>query len=281
MTMLLRAGFCRYLKSPLTWIVAAVLTACGAYLGFSASAAMATHLIPTVAFAVLISLSVGKEYSDRTVCNKVIAGHSKKTVYLSEYLLAATLCTVMLVLFFGAMLLSRPIDLSVVPLLVGVGVAVGCLLFHLAFVALFVLLSMLISNHIVSPIVSIVLILAVMFWATSWYETWARPRFYANCYTYVEQENGESVKVVAAWKYNPKYITGIRRDLYTATLAILPTGQMITYTQIWEGYLFAEEPAALTDAQSRNLLVLPLCSLGLITAASYVGSVVFEKRDLK
>lgn len=102
MSKLLSAELARLRKSRLFWLTAAGMLLGEIYvLQFGARVNQASHvpleqyyyyLAPTVGifFAVWISIFLGTEYSDGTMRNKLIAGHTRGDIYLSYYLTALT-----------------------------------------------------------------------------------------------------------------------------------------------------------------------------------------------
>ncbi len=111
---LIRASFVRYLKSPLTWIVAGITLIAGFLYGIQSviegSDGLHDLMLDDVAFlfpaalgAIVVVLTVGREFADHTVRNKIITGSTKPQIYLSEAITAAA------VMSFYALLVTVPI----------------------------------------------------------------------------------------------------------------------------------------------------------------------------
>ena len=104
MMKLLRADFRRYFKSKLFWISLAISAVLGLASGKRVyDAAMVDDIYVVfgfIVFAVLIALTVGREFSDGGFRNKITSGHTKGKIFLSEYIAAICIC---LILFFVSM----------------------------------------------------------------------------------------------------------------------------------------------------------------------------------
>lgn len=82
MIKLLRSEARRYFKNVLFWLGIAALLICGLYFGTLENLDVTYHLVVPIVMAVLISLIVGREYSDGGFRNKIISGHSKGKIFL-------------------------------------------------------------------------------------------------------------------------------------------------------------------------------------------------------
>lgn len=111
---LIRASFVRYLKSPLTWIIAGIMLIAGFLYGIQSVVEGndsfpelmlddVTFLIPAALGAIVVVLTVGREFADHTVRNKIITGSTKPQIYLSEAITAAA------VMSFYALLVTVPL----------------------------------------------------------------------------------------------------------------------------------------------------------------------------
>ncbi len=97
---LLRSSCMRYLKSPLTWGIAAfillaeiLLARQTVYTEYDGTLILSLNvlsfLLPLALGAMVVVLTVGREFSDHTVRNKIITGSSKPQIFLSESVTAA------------------------------------------------------------------------------------------------------------------------------------------------------------------------------------------------
>ena len=111
---LIRASFVRYLKSPLTWIIAGITLIAGFLYGIRSVIEGddgfpdlilddVAFLFPAALGAIVVVLTVGREFADHTIRNKIITGSTKPQIYLSETITAAA------VMSFYALLVTVPL----------------------------------------------------------------------------------------------------------------------------------------------------------------------------
>ena len=65
---------------------------------------------------------------------------------------------------------------------------------------------------------------------------------------------------------NPKYLTGVKRDIYRHILNLIPTGQMLQFGNL-----------EYTD----DMLYLPLYAVGVTVVCTLIGLVVFRRKDIR
>ena len=178
MSNLLSAGFIRLWRSKIFWISCIFVTAAtvmsiwtrysdGVQFGYHSSIDTAfTYYVLFIAVLIPIActLFIGVEYADGTIRNKLISGHRKGSVYLSNLILCSVasliMCTFAVVpgLCVGLPLLGE--------FAMGWSRAIlffaGVYALSLAWTALFTLLSMLVSNRAVSAVAAILLSLSLL-----------------------------------------------------------------------------------------------------------------------
>lgn len=284
MTKLLRAGVRRYAINPLTWVAFAAALLGGAFFGYMTNWCFYVEdiymAIPSFICAILISLSVGREFSDGVIRNKITAGHRKGIIYLSELLLALINCTVIVILFWGVFAAFNTALLSKMPVSVICKLFVGCWLLQVTFVALHVLISSLITSKATASIVNLVLILAVIFSAYWIDDRLSQPEYF---YEYGYNEEADEWYATEEKTLNPDYVKGVTRDIYEVVLDVLPYGQTVEYVTVFDVYCMGseEEPLSLTAEQKTALNTHPFYSLGFIVAISAVGWFFFRRKDMK
>lgn len=230
------------------------------------------------AAAVLISLFVGREYSDGVMRNKLVVGHSRASIYLSNlivstvggfilqmaYVIAMYLfCRV----FFGAFAISNK---EIVKLqLLGL-----CL--TAAYSAIFTLLAMLIHSKAAAAIVTMITAMVLFVYGIDIYQTIALERFFNNPEqnenTFIaldvsEEEPGEEQdEEYYVDEYIPEPLTGTKRVIYEFLYDFLPSCQA---AQISE--------CVLPDAWDRFVLY----DCGIVALTSMAGLLLFRRKDLK
>ena len=165
MSNLLRAGLARYLKHPLTALVAVASLVIGLLGGRNAVYTIDdVYLIALfIAFAAFISLFVGREHGEGGFRNKAVTGYTKGQIFLSEWLLHTVFCLCLLLLFLiGFAPLAHEV-LAPVPARVLALITLCFVMMTVAVVTLLCTLALLVSQRAVSAILSVLLVIGLLF----------------------------------------------------------------------------------------------------------------------
>ena len=282
MTKLLSAGYRRLFRSVFFWIGLAVT--CGYQLlgvlnnlhyksAFVDQVIKADHtllpdtLITALVMSVLIALLIGREYSDKTVRNKIVTGHSRLTIYLSNLIVCSTAAaiyyvvpTLLIGLGLGAPLLGG-FELTakafILPALIG-------LLAMLGLTSLFLLVVMSIQNRTVAAVTVLILAIALMMWVTVPMREALEAPQYVDEYVFSEEVNdfvptGNTVE-------SPAYVGGPARVALEFLYNFLPSGQ--------------EEQASPYN-KTADMADLPFWGLAFIAVTTVGGAWIFRKKELK
>lgn len=274
---LLRAGFARYLKNPLTALVAVASLVIGLLGGRNAVYTIDdVYLIALfIAFAAFISLFIGREHGEGGFRNKAVTGYTKGQIFCSEWLLHTAFCLAMLLLFLvGFAPLAHEV-LSPVPGSVLVLIALCFVCMTVAVVTLLCVLSMLISSRAVSAILSVLLVVGLLFASYKIDEALSTPQYY---YTHHYDEGGELISVEQ--KESPIYVDGVARTLLSHLNYAIPLGQSEPLLQcigVWN----YEDASNQVLSHLKVVKFFPLYSLGMIALVGGIGYVIFHRRDLK
>lgn len=223
------------------------------------------NLLPTIGFAIafFVSLRVGTEFDNHTIRNKLIVGHSRTTVFFSEYgvcLLASLSLLVVMLLFSGVSgyILFQEFALNWQMIL---QLIFCCVLLTGVFSTMFVGISMNVHNKAAAVVANVVFLLAIYFLASFVGSALNESEM---TYEYVRitaeggLEFGDMIK-------NPAYVEGMQRSIYQFIYDALPTGQAIQLNN-------------LELEQISRWPVLSVIMLTIFTAAGFLG---FRKRDIK
>ncbi len=284
MSKLLRAGFRRYTRNILFWIGIVLSIGVGFYVGYETSDTSrvddAYYLIPMFAYAVIVSLMIGREFSDGIFRNKITAGHSKGKIFVSEALLAISVCMLMFLLTSVCFAIMNMRMFKIIPTSVLVLIYVGIFLTTLAFVSLFVLISTSLSTKVISAILSLLLIFGFYFTAYEIVEITRQEEFH-----YAMEFDPETGKVGLSDELspNPDYIGGPLRMVFEIADDTLPLGQFIQYADMLYPMFRLEngEVATVSNEDMTTLYTRPLYSLGLIIVLLGSGYIIFRKKDFK
>lgn len=219
-------------------------------------------ILIAIVSAVLCSLFIGTDYSDGTIRNKIIVGHSRTIIYLSNLLAVATASIILCMAFFimhiciGFPLLGDFGDNKQIIL------ALIIAIFFLAFAlcSIFTLCSMLIQNKTTASITAIIISLVLLITGLSMFSSLNNePKMIpANTST-----NGSPVYDVDM--PNPKYLEGMKRDVYEFFYNFLPGGQIIQFTCM----------------QVSNPYMLSIYSGVIILITTGIGTSSFKRKDIK
>lgn len=276
MLRLLSADFSRLFKNRLFYMLIAAMFAFGVLIpvahyvgnvndsyGWSSDSGFFTYIavLPIVS-SLLTALFVGCGYSDGTLRNKVVVGHGRVSIYLSNMVVcivaASLLAIAYIVPFFtlGSMLLeASTVSLAVLGALVLVGFALTC-----AFVAVFTLVSMLCGSKAYSVAICILIAFALLFAGVAINSALNEPEFYD---AYSVTTNGETYTEEAS--RNPNYLSGTKRKVYEFMYDFVPGGQSVQ----------------LVSMTASHLWILALYDLVIVVASTWAGVALFSRKDLK
>jgi len=276
MNKLLRSNFTRLWKNKLFWLCM------GAMLVYSivymlngcrqATAAMAEyqygldqyyfHFALSIGFfcTLFSSMFFGTEYSDGTIRNKMIVGHTRADIYLSSLLTTFTATLLIMSAWLLGALIAVPTlgfwKMGVLHLLEYLLIAV---MFVLAFSAICTAVNILSSNKAITIVISILLFLGLFIFASTIYNSLSQPQMTSGV---IITANGMEMADPAP---NPNYISGETRKIYDFIVDFLPAGQGL---RMWQ--LEISNPVRM------------LASSAFITVLTTVGGIfAFKKKNIK
>ncbi len=282
MKKLLSSGFSRLLHSKIFWL--GILVQSGLAVWACIARYYDSALLPGMGYdnpdyllfiaamytpvlvAVFISMFIGTEYADGTMRNKVVVGHARLNIYLSNLIVCVVAVLLMhlayigVVLALGLPLLGGFVEISTKTLVVFFFCSLAT---EVALTALMLVGAMLIPNKAVSAIVAMLLGLGLLMAAMTIQSMLNAPET-VTAFLGVD----EMGKFIWSEPYpNPKYLTGARRQLFQFLHELLPGGQLITIGQ--------------SPTLPENVWHLPFYSLLLTVIATLGGTLAFWKKDLK
>lgn len=277
---LLSAEYRRLFKNKILYLLCLASAAFGAFLPlaqhlsrdrngddfipYSDTGVFALTFFAGLAAAVFISLFTGTEYSDGTIRNKLVAGHTRVSVYLSELTVNFSAMMLVTASFFavfaplGYFLIN---DRQYPAKMIATGIAAECLVF-LVWTSVFTGLSLCCKNKAGVAVFSMVMCLALIVAASYFGGRLAEPETYpADMYM---DESG--VMRFEEERPNPNYLTGTKREVFQAIFDTLPSGQA---TQI----------SGISSDPEVKTVFIP-CSLLLAFIANLVAIPVFRRKNI-
>lgn len=274
MTRLLNANFARLWKTKSFWVclilafgvgLANFLTSysvqpeCAERLG----ANMLSNSSNIMFFAsIFAALFLGTDHSDGTIRNKLIVGHKRHNIYLSNLITTAAggllIMTVSwTVVLITGLCLGGKIGMPAGELALKMLICIGAII---AISAIFTLLGTLLSSKSTIVTITLVSTFVLLIGAAVIESLLDQPEYVQS---YEMTVNGEVVQTDP--QPNPMYIGGVKREILKTVNDVLPSGQLM---QMEMGL-------------GRHAELMPLYSLGVLAAFTAVGASVFRKKDLK
>lgn len=182
-----------------------------------------------IVIACFVSLFIGTEYSDGTIRNKIIIGHSRFEVYMAN-LITSTICSVIFILIYMIVYVcgSFPITgwfTGEMKMILG---SAGCSLLLCAVLsAIFTFIAMLNQNKAVVAVISLIVSLVILFTGAYFKNILAEPEYYEGVYMTEEGVLEKDKKIK-----NSRYLEpGLQRDVYEFLDEFLPGGQQLQLSQ--------------------------------------------------
>ena len=283
MNKLLRADFSRFIKSKIYWICGVVILAISVnnafntvnyanrllYFGKAYIDRYIFELAPYTAIisAVFITIFIGTENSDKTIRNKLIIGHSRTNIYISNLITCIAGSVMLIVMWFVGML---PALFRTDGFEMGFSGVMGYFCIALGFTAvfssIFVLVGTLAPNRTVAVVIVMAIWLALMYLGGIVVSKMTNLDF--------EQifviENGKTTIYEEAQNYLISYRMLSR---------IIPTGQALLMAMVAYGN-FSSAFLELGVWYNSSLLDIGF-SVVITVIISAIGIFFFRKKDLK
>lgn len=273
MNKLLSAEFSRLKKNKLFWAGMAVMFVFGSYAALHSYGSQqrlnidlpldnmffsfTTFLV--FAASAVCSLFLGTDYSNGTIRNKLVVGHKRSAIYLTNLIVnTASVLLMCLAYIIGVSAFGIPLLGFFQSDAKSVLTVAGCIvLMDLAFSSLFTLVGMLIQNKASAAVACILGVVVLFFSAIYISSGLSEPKEYQG-YSYSDDTG---VTETQEAEPNPNYLEGAQRKVYEFLFDFLPTGQSMQLSRI--------NPV--------NLPELPLYSL-IISAVSTAGGLLLFRR---
>ena len=211
--------------------------------------------------AIFCSMFSGTDYSDGTIRNKLIVGHLRSSIYLSNWVTSAVAAMIMAIAFLasyctlGSLLLEAP------------QASAGQIVFYLflslftimAFSSLFSMLSMLIPRKSASAVVCLLVFFGLFMMALVVRAKLDAPEFVSDYFLTIDGLD------MTEPRPNPRYLQPDERRIYQFFLDLLPTGQSIQ----------------LSSFEVPNPIWIMVNSVLISVVTTVFGIFAFRKKNLK
>lgn len=219
--------------------------------------------------AIFTSLFVGAEYSDGTIRNKIVAGHSKKNIYLSN-LIVSILVGIFLELIYLIVIsiFSIPIfglvQMNFSQLAV---ILLDIIMIIIVYSSIFNFIALICSNITISTVSSLLLIL-IMFVIDMLLSPTANSTEYIQKNIVMDEKGNVTYEVVKNEDYPGKLVQTICKTISNFN----PVSQAIE---------ISGNKINMNEEDFNNMKVYPLYSLGLIIIITAIGIYLFNIKELK
>lgn len=278
MTNLLHANFTKLKRDKFFWLTIIIMLAWGLFAAgmqiYNASKYKLAYEITMdsilfgycwvvgIVCAIFSSMYIGSDYSDGTIRNKLIVGHKRHSIYLTNLITVSTVmilsCAVFLI---SVSALGFPFIKEIIMDFKTAVIMILCSIpMIIAYSAIFTAISMTNQNKAVVAIISIILAFGLVFAAgviRGMLE--AEPMISTGGYEITatgELIMGELVP-------NPNYLTGMKRKIFEFLYDFLPSGQS---EQLMSG---------------KYSVLMPVYSLIIAAVSTVAGIGIFNKKNIK
>lgn len=213
--------------------------------------------------AVFVSIFVGSDYDNGTIRNKIIVGHSRKNIYLSNLIVSIIVGLVLEIIYLtiisiiGIPLIGK-IQMNILDFLY---IILDMILLIIVFSSIFNFISMICSNVTLSTVGSLLLILIMYVFCMS---------ISGIAYSTKElkiQDFDENGNLVTKYLEDENYPGDFKKNLCKTIINILPTGQAMELSEV--------------NIDINEIKIYPLYSLGVILIINILGIYMFNKKELK
>lgn len=210
--------------------------------------------------ALFSSMFLGTEYSDGTIRNKIVVGHTKTDIYIASLITTITATLLMMLVWLAGALVAIPAlgvwKMAVSQLFLYLLIAA---LFIMAFSGICTFVCLIFTNKAYIAVISMLLILGLLVLAGMLYNGLSQPETISGVQLTV---NGLEMSEPSP---NPNYVSGAMRDVYEFMLDFLPTGQGL---KVWQ-------------LEVVNPIRMMVSSVAITFATTFGGIFIFRKKDLK
>lgn len=219
--------------------------------------------------AIFTSLFVGAEYSDGTIRNKIVAGHSRKNIYLSN-LIVSILVGIFLELIYLIIvsIVSIPIfglvQMSFLQLAV---ILLDIIMIIIVYSSIFNFIALICSNITISTVTSLLLIL-IMFVTDMFLSPTANSTEYIQKNKVMDEQGNITYEIVKNEDYPGKIIQTTCKTI-------------INFNPVSQAIEISGNKINMNEEDFNNMKVYPLYSLGLIIIITAIGIYLFNIKELK
>lgn len=271
MAKLLRAGFSRLWRNKIFWgcMILMLLAAVSAVIGIASGFIHITKIdnlyfsygiFIGLVCAAFTGLFLAPEYADGVIRNKLVIGHSRASVYLSNLIVCFAASMLMLAVWLlgtlGAVYAKGGFSIGTGQVLLMILLSI---LFMAAFTAIFTMVGMLCANKSAAALLSVVIFITLFALCGLIYGSLQEPELIDGLIMTVDGLKMSDPQP------NPQYIGGFQRTVYQFIIDLFPTGQGIQ----------------LSDMSVAHPLRMAICSIFVTIITTFEGTAAFRRKDIQ
>lgn len=239
---------------------------------------LAGALYLDIVIAAFIGIFIGTDYSNGTIRNKHVMGHSRAAMYLSNLTVCVTASLIMHIVNIAVIVgaasigITREFDMS----MGSVAAQIIISIFSIAAIsAILLFVSMMIPSRSAGAVFAIILSILLILTASGIDSALREKEYKSPGYTIVSADDGSLVTTPIEPVKNPRYVAGTKRKALEFLNDVLPVNQICQL-------VYGKPTETSENAEENNISAfLPLYSLALTAVMTTVGILLFRKKDLK
>ena len=224
--------------------------------------------------AFFVSIYVGREYTEGFIRNKVIVGHKRSNVYLSNLIICILVGVILniiyisIVFLIGNKLLGELQNLGLFQIIIisSLTIAVYCTIYNF--------ITMLCKDTSIS-LVSCIIIFIIMFVTTMFVYT----KLMESPYIKTTQYNEKGEIEFSSKEINPDYPSKTTLKIYQVINSILPTGQASILQNACSEMIEPDEYEI--EQRKQYLNEMPIYAISEIVLLNILGILIFKRQELK
>ena len=214
--------------------------------------------------AVFVSLFIGTEFSEGTIRNKLTVGHTRSAIYSSNLIICSAVSLFyhliyIAVLFGTGSFLLKSWDTPIKTLMILTALS---LMTVIALSAIFTMLAMLIHSRSAGAVTAMLVAMAMLLGVMTIVSSLSAEEYIND--VFIMNEVGEIVQSDPI--PNPRYVTGIKREVYQHILNLIPVGQMIQFGNLQD---------------IPQMYFLPMYSIIVVIICTGVGLFIFQRKNIR
>lgn len=219
-----------------------------------------------IVIAIVTGIFVGTDYSSGTIRNKLIIGHSRTAMYLSNLIVCSTAAVILHLAFIAVI-----VGCSAVGIIGEIETPAGTMAWVIltsvfsiiSISAIFLFISMIIPKKSAGVVTAMVLSLFMIVIANSIDYRLSAPKYITPYHISFMNDDGTEQKVEQPTVENPKYLSGIKREVFQFIHDTLPADQIMQINNVF----------------CRADFILRSCAVIAVTTGA--GILIFRKKGLK